>query len=115
MPRKTDVMKIDTPFLDRRVKLLPCQRERVYQMHHRENVGIRHLSRIFNVNKRLIQFLCYPERLQANMEARKNRGGSAKYYSTSKNTKAKREHREYKKEVLRNRATPRLTPNRSSQ
>lgn len=100
MPRKTDVAIIDTPFMDRRVKMLPCQRERAYQMHHFEAFGIRELSRMFKVDRRLIQFICYPERLLKNLDDRKARGGSTKYYDTAKNTKAMKEHRDHKKEVL---------------
>jgi len=100
MPALVDKITVASPFLDRRVKLLPCQRERIYQMHHLEVFGIRELSRIFKVDRRLIQFICYPERHLKNLDDRKARGGSAKYYVTEKNTTAMTKHRAHKKEIL---------------
>ncbi len=95
-----DSIKIDSPFLDRRVKLLPCQRERIFQMHHKEGYGIRPLTRIFKVDRRLIQFICFPERHQKNLELREARGGSGNYYRTEKHKESMRRHRTYKREIL---------------
>lgn len=80
MPSKHDKTPLQSHFLKRNVKLLPCQRERVYKMHHSENYGINQLSRMFKVNKRLIQFICYPERAERNKQLRNERGGSKIYY-----------------------------------
>ena len=99
MPSKLDKIPLASPFLDRRTKMLPCQKERCYAMHHSEGMGIRELSRVFKVDKRMIQFICYPERMQENKRKREERGGSAQYYDTSKNTAAMREHRAHKREV----------------
>jgi hypothetical protein len=100
MPRKTDTMPLNSKFLKRNVKLLDCQRERIFKMHHSENYGINQLARMFKVNKRLIQFICYPERHERNLQLRQARGGSVKYYNRDKHTKATKEHRNHKKEVF---------------
>jgi hypothetical protein len=42
----------------------------------------------------------FPERHKKNLEYRKERGGSTIYYVKEKHTKAIREHRDYKKQVL---------------
>jgi len=104
MPALVDNITVGSPFLDRRVKLLPCQRERIYQMHHAEGFGIRELARIFKVDKRRIQFIAYPERHLKNLEDRRARGGSVRYYATSKNTEAMAKHRAHKKDILSKRS-----------
>jgi hypothetical protein len=43
---------------------------------------------MFNVSRRLIQFILHPSKHQANLEARKERGGSKIYYKREKHTKA---------------------------
>ena len=42
--------------------------------------GINALARMFKVNKRLIQFILFPERKQKNLEDRRARGGWEQYY-----------------------------------
>jgi len=102
MPRKTDVIPIQDKFLDRRVKMLPCQRERAKQMYENESATINGLARLFKVNKRSIQFLLFPERQKKNLEDREARGGWKQYYVKEEHAKAIKEHRQYKKEILTN-------------
>jgi hypothetical protein len=52
MPRKTDTMAIADPFLDRRVKLIPWQREMVHWWYN-QGTPIRQIAKIFGVDKRL--------------------------------------------------------------
>lgn len=98
MPRKTDTIKIDDPFLKRSCKLLPCQKEMVISLHN-SGASIHSLSKLFKVDRRLIQFIIYPERHKKSLELRKERGGSKIYYIKEKHTKAIREHRNYKKDI----------------
>ena len=118
MPAKVDAWKIGDPFLDRRTKLLPCQREMVKWWYNNHGTGIRALARMFNVDKRTIQFVLFPERQRKNVEDRQARGGSAQYYDKEENTKAMREHREHKKKISKiktpttmSNETTRHTPN----
>lgn len=97
MPRKTDLIKIADPFMDRRTKLLPCQREMVHHWYGLDH-SINSIAKMFRVNKRLIQFELFPERKKRNIELRQERGS---YYNKSKNTVAMREHRDYKKELFK--------------
>jgi len=102
MPRKTDFVTIAAPMLDRRGRLLECQKERIRSMYLNEGYSMRQLAACFNVSRRLVQFTVYPERLAANKERRAERGGSAIYYDREKNTKAMREHRNYKEKLFNN-------------
>lgn len=101
MPAKVDNLRVESDFLSKKVKLLPCQRERIFQMHHNEGKGINELSRCFKVNKRLIQFICYPERQKKNIELRQERGGSKIYYQKEKHTIATAKHRKHKKDIFK--------------
>ena len=100
MPYKTEKLKLDSPFIDRRTKLLPCQKELIKFLYS-ENVGIRELSRRFKVNRRLIQFILFPERHKKNLIDRKNRGGSMYYYDKEYNNQKQNEHRKYKDVTLK--------------
>ena len=101
MPYKTDKIALNDPFLDRRTKLLPCQKEMTVVMF---NAGkrITSIAKMFKVNKRLIQFIIYPERKQRNLELRQERGGSSIYYERVAHNAAVKEHRNYKYQTLKN-------------
>lgn len=69
MPVITDTIKLDSPFLDKRVKLLPCQKENLTRLHGR-GCSIHSLSRMYKISRRSIQFILYPDRLEKNKETR---------------------------------------------
>lgn len=100
MPRKTDTIAIKEKPLKRSAKLLDCQRERIVSLHS-EGSSITGLGKMFKVNKRLIQFIIFPERQKKNLELREQRGGSKAYYNKEKHTIAVREHRDYKKKLFK--------------
>lgn len=99
MPYRTEKLKIDCPFMDRRTKLLPCQKEMVLHYH---NLGYsqRAIARMFNVSRRLIIFIIHPERLAKNLDARRDRGGHKAYYDREKNNEYAKTHRRYKHKLL---------------
>jgi len=99
MPRITDTIPIDCPFLRKNTKLLPCQKEMVMYW-GKQGASQRRLAKMFNVSRRLIQFILNPESHKKNLERRRELGGSKIYYKKDKHTKAIREHRQYKKELL---------------
>jgi hypothetical protein len=102
MPSKLDKEKIGDPFLDRRIKLLPCQKEMVFWWYER-GLSINKIAKLFNVNKRLIQFTLFPERKKKNLEHRADRGGYAAYYKGGPEwAKTVKEHRDYKKHLNQN-------------
>lgn len=99
MPFKTEKVRFDCPFLDRRCKLLPCQKEMIHYW-YKEGFSIAVISRMFHVNKRLIQFELFPERKIKNIQDRKDRG--ADYYKGGEEwNKTIREHRGYKNKLLK--------------
>jgi hypothetical protein len=100
MPYKTDKLKIVNTVFDRRVKLLPCQKLLIPILYN-QGYGIRELGRKYNVDKRLIQFILFPERHEKNLQDRELRGGSKKYYDRLKHNKEMREHRRYKYNLLK--------------
>lgn len=95
MPFLTSKIPINDPFLKKSNKLLPCQKEMVAWWYN-QGKSITQIAKDFKVNKRLIQFILFPERLKKNKELRIERGGSKIYYKKEKQTKAIREHRNYK-------------------
>ena len=99
MPAKVDRMTLGSPFPDRRVKLLPCQKERMKAM-RKEGLSLRQLAKVFHVDKRTVQFVCDPEKLEACQAARARRGGSKRYYVKHKNTEAMRKHRKHKERLF---------------
>jgi transposase len=100
MPYITDKTSIDCPFMDRRVKLLPCQREMVLY-HHKRGESQRQLAKRFNISRSTIRFIVDPEKLKQNLEARENRGGWRQYYDSEKNNENQRIHRAAKYKILK--------------
>jgi hypothetical protein len=103
MPFVTDNKKIGLKVLKRTAKLLDCQREMV-KYWHKEGLSINGIARMFHVNKRLIQFILFPERHKRNLQLRKERGGSTIYYKKENHTDSVRKHRRYKYNLLTGKA-----------
>jgi hypothetical protein len=102
MPYKTDKEKLDCPFLDRRIKLIPCKREMIHWWYE-HGTSITKIAEIFGVNKRLIQFELFPERKLKNLQDRDKRGGSMIYYKGgSEWADTMQNHRKYKYNTLKN-------------
>lgn len=109
MPHKTETLALKDPFLDRRTKLLPCQKEMVVYWYKVQGASINSIARMFRVNKRLIQFILFPERLKKNKELRADRGGEAQYYVREEHNAAMKEHRQYKHKTLKHLTTNKQT------
>ena len=102
MPYKTEKVAIDCPFLDRRTKLLPCQKQR---MVHLGKLGYsqRKLAAIFNVSRRLVTFILDPQKKVKDLENRRDRGGSKVYCKGGKEwAETIKIHRKYKHQLLKN-------------
>lgn len=100
MPYKTEKLKLDSHFIDKRTKMLPCQKERAIAIYKEELMSIRGLARMFKVNKRTIQFILFPDRLKKNIKDREERGGWKQYYEKSKNNQYMKKHRSGKHKLL---------------
>ena len=55
---------------------------------------------MFKVNKRLIQFVIFPDRQKKNIEDREARGGTKQYYNRLEHNEAMKDHRKYKHNIL---------------
>lgn len=98
MPRKLDTISIKDKRLDRRVKLTDNDRVEIQKLKGRMTQSA--AAKMYNVSRRIIQFIWFPEQLEENKRARKLRGGSKQYYNKEKHRKAMKEHREYKKKLF---------------
>ena len=83
---------------DRRVKLTGADRDYILAMKGVQS--IHSLANEFGVSRRTIQFILYPERLEANKAARIERGGWKQYYDKDNHRKSASEHREYKNKLV---------------
>lgn len=113
MPRISDKITINNPELDRRVKLLPEQKEEIRKRWKKhvfkatnnligEAISQRSLAREYGVSRRTIIFVLYPERRVSNYQTRVKRGGSPIYYrkyGKESWRKTMKNHRDYKKEL----------------
>lgn len=101
MPYKTEKLKIDNPFMDRRCKLLPCQKEQMVWW-WKQGTSQRALARMFNVSRRLVQFTCMPEKKVKDLQNREARGGWKQYYVGGESwAETIRKHRKYKYDLLK--------------
>ena len=102
MPHKTDKIALDCPFFDKRVKLLPCQKERMVYL-HKLGYSQRKLASIFQVSRRLVQFITCPEKKVKDLQNRRDRGGSMAYYKGGKEwSETMKAHRKHKHDLLKN-------------
>jgi hypothetical protein len=102
MPYKTDKVAIDCPFFDRRIKLLPCQKERMIYLH---GLGYsqRKLASIFQVSRRLVQFTTDPSKKVKDLANRRDRGGTMVYYKGGNEwSETMKAHRKHKYQLLKN-------------
>lgn len=95
MPSKVDALRVPRAH-DKRIKLTDLQRDEIAA---RRRESIHALAREYGVSRRLIQFIQYPERLEANLIKRQERSGSALYYDKEKHREAMRSHRKHKKAI----------------
>ena len=99
MPYKFNTKKLIIPTkYDRRVKLTTEEKELIKEAYGK--VSQRKLAKIFEVSRRLIQFIGDPNKQKQNLLRRKERGGSKVYYDRKKNTETMKKHRRYKQELM---------------
>lgn len=99
MPKRVDKLSIDNEFLDKRVKLLSCQKEMIHYNYEKFSLSMRKLATIFKVDRRTIQFELFPERKLQNVQKRLERGGWLQYYTKDKNSSYIKIHRSNKDEI----------------
>lgn len=99
MTMDIDKVKVTNKY-DRRIKIDKQEYPKIIRQHTRGK-AIRELARKYGVDKRLIQFIIYPERKARSLALRAERGGSKKYYDKDKWRGTMREHRAYKRSLIK--------------
>lgn len=98
MPYKSEKIKIEHTKNDKRIKLTDEQKDKIISL--RGVISSYECAELFNVSRRTIQFLWYPERLERNIQLRNERGGSKQYYDKNKYKEYMKTHRRYKQDLF---------------
>lgn len=96
---KVENYRVSGTVNDKRVKLTQSDKIEIVKL-HTEGIAIRQLSRDFNVSRRTIQFILFPERLEAVKQHRTDIGGSMHYYDKDKQRVYMKTHRDHKKALV---------------
>ena len=78
MPYKSEKTRIAGTQYDRRIKLTPDQKEYIKWLREKQLISYSKLAKIFGVSKRLIQFICCPDKYLKNKESLKQRKADRK-------------------------------------
>jgi hypothetical protein len=101
MPYKSERIKLSRE-QDRRVKLSDEQKD---EIRHKYELGIfsqRALAREYNVSRRLISFILFPEKAEVAAQQLKERKADGRYKPSKEEWAAtQREHRRYKQELYK--------------
>ena len=100
MPYLTEKLALADPFLDRRTRLLPCQRERTLALRERDGLSYQAIADIMGVSKRTIAFVINPDKYAIQQANAALRQAGGRYYEKGRHTTAIREHRQHKQTLL---------------
>lgn len=101
MPYKSEKIKLPKE-LDRRVKLSDEQRDEIKHKYELGFYSQRALAKEYNVSRRLISFILFPEKEERNRQQLKERKADGRYkYSKEQWATVVREHRRYKQELYK--------------
>ena len=100
MPKKIDQIAIRNEKLDKRVKLTKEDKEEIRKQYATGEYSIRGLARMWNVDRRTIDFTVHPERLKRAKQQYKERRKDGRYYNKEAHTESMRKHRNYKRELI---------------
>lgn len=100
MPYKSESIKIEGTSYDRRRKLSEGTKEYIRWLREEEQISYKKLADIFNVSKRLIIFVCNPDKERKAKEQFKERRKDGRYKISKEEWKEiMRKHRHYKQEL----------------
>lgn len=103
MPYKSERIKIAGTQFDRRIKLTDEQKELMRWLREEGQISYNKLATQFNVSKRLVMFICNPEKYEESKEQSKQRKREGRYKPYKKEwAETVREHRKYKQELYLN-------------
>ena len=100
MPSPSEKIALADPFLDRRTRLLPCQRERTLALRNRDGLAYRAIAKIMGVSRRLVYFVINPDKQAEQKALAVLRQADGRYYDRARHTAAVREHRQHKQALL---------------
>lgn len=98
MPYTTDKMKLPRVF-DRRVKLTSADKKMITKL-HRQGMSQRKIASRIGISRRMVIFICYPERLARAKKLYRLRRLDGRYYNREKHRIAIRNTRRYKHFIL---------------
>ena len=101
MPFLTDKLALDNPFLDRRTRLLPCQRERTLALRGQDGLSYQAIADTMGVSKRLVYFVINPDKQADQKTKAVLRRADGRYYDKGRHTTSVREHRRHKQTLLK--------------
>ena len=101
MSKKIDQITISNEKLDKRVKLTKEDKEEIRKQYATGEYSIRGLARMWNVDRRTIDFTVHPERLERAKQQYKDRRKDGRYYNKESHTESTRKHRNYKRELIK--------------
>lgn len=109
MPDIIDTIRINqhgnNERLDRRVKLTESDRQDIrnayFGEHYREQPTMTYLAQKYGVDRRLIQFVLFPEREKRQKELASKRQKEGRYYDKEKRRKYMQNHRDYKRSLVK--------------
>lgn len=99
MANKLDAIKLP-PGADRRITVTEDVKENV-RRYYRECKSIRETTRAFNISRRYVQFIIYPERLERHKQLAAKRRKDGRYYDRVQHTLSVKSLRAHKLKLLR--------------
>lgn len=100
MPYKSSRIKIEGTQYDRRRRLSEEQKAAIRRLRETERLSYNQIAKQFGVSKRLIIFICCPDKEQIAKEQFKERRKDGRYAPTrEERNEIMREHRHYKQEL----------------
>lgn len=102
MPYKSEKIKIEGTMFDRRRKLSDDQKQHIRWLREEEEISYNNLAKMFNVSKRLIIFVCCPEKEEKSRQRFKELRKDGRYYNRESHNQSVKEMRRYKQELVKN-------------
>lgn len=94
-----DNLSIHDPFLDKRVKLLPCQLEMMPYWKNVKKRSLRSIGRIFKVSHNTVKRILEPEKFERELMKDREKGGARRYFDKEKHRQRVAKCRAHKKKI----------------
>lgn len=99
MPYKSEKLKIEGTSYDRRVKLTTEQKNEIVRTRNEYGLSYNKLAKEFKVSKRLVYFICNPDKLREHRERHKELRKDGRYYDREKHREEIKSTRRYKQDL----------------